>query len=431
MNKLKSDKFTRALSIINQTLIYYIIFIFINVFLNMNLERVGIIYFFIVAFVSIWTLKINNKNKYINPLIGLMLSAFISFFFVEASLTQRTVLSFILYILWFLSVKSFYTEIDHIYSITKLNAHTVALIIINIFINMFGKGNVYNLNYISMLYIVSGLILLSILKHRKYKTNKNNQIIDALFVSTVIILSFYSRSALSQGLKSIYNLFVGIFRIILGYLKYLFMDAIIYISEKIFFFLEFRADIQRSEPQEIYNSENIIIYEKSQMGTLILNIIIIVVLIILALVIFYYIMKFIQNIYKDEEVEFVESRELCFDIENIKEKVNSNINSVKDNLKHKLNKIFIPITASTKEKSRYEYSKIIKILSKKELLKDNYTTKKIEETLNMLVPDNMNDIKWITNLYEEIRYGTKNPDNDEYEKLKEKTKIILKNLTNI
>ncbi|OPJ55394.1 hypothetical protein CLOTH_14520 [Alkalithermobacter paradoxus] len=428
---MKSDKFTRALSIINQTLIYYIIFIFINVFLNMNLERVGIIYFFIVAFVSIWTLKINNKNKYINPLIGLMLSAFISFFFVEASLTQRTVLSFILYILWFLSVKSFYTEIDHIYSITKLNAHTVALIIINIFINMFGKGNVYNLNYISMLYIVSGLILLSILKHRKYKTNKNNQIIDALFVSTVIILSFYSRSALSQGLKSIYNLFVGIFRIILGYLKYLFMDAIIYISEKIFFFLEFRADIQRSEPQEIYNSENIIIYEKSQMGTLILNIIIIVVLIILALVIFYYIMKFIQNIYKDEEVEFVESRELCFDIENIKEKVNSNINSVKDNLKHKLNKIFIPITASTKEKSRYEYSKIIKILSKKELLKDNYTTKKIEETLNMLVPDNMNDIKWITNLYEEIRYGTKNPDNDEYEKLKEKTKIILKNLTNI
>ncbi|KXZ40678.1 hypothetical protein SAMN05661008_01608 [Alkalithermobacter thermoalcaliphilus JW-YL-7 = DSM 7308] len=413
----------RIFSVLSESIFYYIVFVFLSLFLNLNIESVNIVYFIFFSYISFISFRL---NKYAAAIIGLIFSIIISFIFLDNfNLANKILIFFVFYILWYLSVKNMYSKLEDIHSVQKFNIKTYILIFLNFLVSILDKNISPDIVTLSTVYIIISLIVLNILKSIKYKINKVNRAIDISLVFFIILLSFLSKNFLIKITRSTFMIIFNILSYFSYFLRAILIDFATFISKYLFFFLESKQDIQSHHTENIYNNDVILNNNKSEIYVLFLNILILIIIILVILIIFYLITKLIKNIQKDDRQSYKEDREFCFDIKTIKF---LDIKNTKDSLKRKLSRI---LTSDINEKVRYEYYKLIKMLYKKNFITSTYTARNIKKVLDSLMPDNIEDIQWITTMYEQIRYGSKNPTNKEVVMFKEKINIILKNLTNI
>jgi hypothetical protein len=71
---------------------------------------------------------------------------------------------------------------------------------------------------------------------------------------------------------------------------------------------------------------------------------------------------------------------------------------------------------SNREKIRSEYKRLLSLLCKKSIIESNETAERIGDILETKCPEVQQEIRSVTGIYEKVRYGGFEPDNEEVRK---------------
>jgi hypothetical protein len=150
------------------------------------------------------------------------------------------------------------------------------------------------------------------------------------------------------------------------------------------------------------------------------------VMIMAILLILYFLYIYIDKaIRKRTKDTFEEDREFVVDVKlgSLSKLMSKTINKVADVYK----KTTFNITADNKEKLRHEYKIFLqKLYTKKHIENENITAWEVYEVLNLRNKMIHEKLEYITNIYEEVRYGGKLPDVDELKAFRVGIKEVLK-----
>ena len=354
-------------------------------------------------------------------------------------LIEFTILLFIYY----RSIKKYQTNDLYAYTISDFYTHIAIVLVVNYVVfwldGLFwlkGMSTITTLVALyTILYVVIGILLLIIIKNKRFekqkKTSKNSFEIllsGGILLSTFLLASPSIVLTLLNSTKSLgallYSLFLKFFMIL--------VDVIIYILE-LFYGKGMEhipdrkkedkpggqpkppeSDVGVAEPEGTPEFD----MDPPQIDKW-KNIIITALVILAVLVIIYFIYRSIRKMYKKSQAgsNYVEDRE--FVLPSSLSKLSDFMNKMKNRIGQALKRFRLNINADNKEKLRYEYKIFLQKLYDKFILSEgNNTPQFILNHLKATYPGNDSVFEQITSMYEEVRYGERMPTNEELQQFK-------------
>lgn len=447
--KLYNNKqlLVRLVAAVTEAILFYLGFLFVNQLFNGS--GINVIFFIITALCGLFVhfLPYNSSDKHKHTLvfgsIGLALaigsigiSAIFDFsiftiligFIALASLYYRSYTSYLSNIIYVYTIENFYQALGLLFLMNGAVAF---------FYRSLGAISPEMMRY-SVLYLVVALYVLSAIKGFKYTSRSEgaqrpafDRFAPIAMIGITVVMS----------IPSVFRLvsfpFVVVFKFVYGIIG----RAIVLITYPIARFANFVYDLipkvdQQAAPkpnfgnmqdmpkkyhQELMDTNNPLVQVIGKVLTIVL---------MLAICVFvaYVLFKFIDRIAgKDEEEDFEEDKE--FILRNKRQKGPGLLQKLAGSVKKATDGIAFMLTADNRERLRYEYKGFIQKLHHKKIIEHyNYTAQDILELMLAKLPEQKPELVSITGVYEEVRYGTRYPEDAELKSFRKNIAEISKNL---
>lgn len=329
-------------------------------------------------------------------------------------------------VIWGRAVKNSYKDIQGIFDIRSfywgialIGTSDLVLYMLNLMENQKSM-----ISGCTMFYIIISMYLLSTLKTRVLGpagTDGKKTYLDlvAVVITMLVVLLFSSQSSIRLILLLLSYLHaavvyvVGLIAIPLGYVAVFILNRIRWAFEA-FWHAEI-TDPSTQAPEEVPFDNAA--YQTS-IGSFI-HVVAYILLIIAVIIAVRQIYKAIGRYMDKERVrDYAESREFIAGFGQLKESLPKWLGALKGKYDAAVDRLLFNIRATTAEKIRHEYKKFIKLLYAKELAAEGNTAGDICCMLGSKYPAVDEYIKAVTVIYEDIRYGTKEPGEEELERFR-------------
>lgn len=436
----------RMMAVAADSILLYVGFLFANQVVGGT--QINIVFFLITALCGLFAnlLPYNSYDKHKQSLmigsIGLALTALsIGVSAIKGFNLFALPVGFIaLALLYYRSYTSYFANILYVYSPGSFYKSAVLLFIINAAVSYwsrsFGMLSEELLRY-SVLYVLMALYVLSELKNFRYiskSENSNRTVFDMAAPGFMIVLT------LIMSVPKIFNTvsfpFVVVFKFIYGWI----VKAILLITYPIAMGMNYLFDLIEMpgpEGQIKPNFDNMLgmsdkykeaISIDSPLVQLIGKALAFIVMLAICAYATYLLYRYINKITRpEEEQDFVEEKE--FILRGSKKRKASTIGKLVGAMSRAAGSLSFMLTADNRDKLRKEYQVFVqKLYSKKIISSHSYTAQDILQHMLAMAPNQKNELASITDIYEEVRYGTRYPEDNELKSFKRNIKEISKNI---
>jgi len=417
-------------------IIFYVGYIFVNQ--PISNSRINILFFVAVSLCGLLVnlLPYNSSDKHkqsmMYSIIGLVLAIVVTGI---SAINNFNILSLpigfaALILIYFRSNTNYISNILYIFSIGDFKRNIGLLFIINIFSAYLAKtyfGVSDELMRYTVLYVIAGLYMLTQIKNFRYVSkSENNKKSSFDIIATVSIIVLTVIMSISKVFAVVTKPFVAIFELVYG----LITKLVILISYPFSMALNAIYDMihlpGESKLNELMSNGSLSKMNKKNSGlienydpttALIVQMIIkalaFLVLMAICAYLVYVLFKFINRFNRSKSIEdFEEDKEFVHGSK--KPKRPGFIKRLSDTVKKTAGDIAFILTADNADKLRNEYKDFIKKLHNKKLIEHyNYTPLEIFDIAMQKVPNQKSVLESITNMYEEVRYGVKYPQDNE------------------
>jgi hypothetical protein len=437
----------RMIASVAESILFYIGFLFINHIANGS--RINIAFFIVTALCGLFVnfLPYNSFDKRKNSLIfgsiGLALAVLsIGISSINGFNLLALPIGFILIIfLYYRSYTSYLANIFYVYTVESFYQSLVFLFVMNFAVvfweRSFGVISEELMRY-SVLYIIMALYMLSEVKNFRYVSKNENPRKTAFdIIATGFIIIITVIMSIPSVFKVIVFPFVSIFQFVYVWI----MKGILLITYPIALLLNYIHNLipeidQEGKPKPDVDSamgmsnkyEGLLNNEVSPLLLLIGKALAFIFLLMICAYAVYILFKFINKITKsNEEDDFVENKE--FILRSKKKKTPGLISKLADSVKKAAGNISFMLAADNRDKLRNEYKNFIqKLYNKKIIENNNHTAQDILQCMLSLIPDQTDALRSITELYEDVRYGVRYPEDNELKVFRKNILEILKSL---
>lgn len=415
-------------------IIFYIGYTFVNQLISSS--RINVLFFIAVALCGLLVnlLPYNSSDKHKQSImystIGLILAILVTTISAinDFNIFSLPIVFAASILIYFRSNTSYLSNILYIYTIGDFNRNIGLLFIINMVAAFVGSYSIISdeLMRYSVLYIVVGLYMLTEIKSFRYAGKSENYkksffdiIATAFLIVLTVVMSISKVFAVS--IKPFVMLFGFVYSLVtklIVIISYPFSMALTIIYNMIY--LPDKAGINEKIAKEadLSNKYSKALFDNSDpnavnMIQLIGKVLAFMVLMAVCVYLVYILFRFIDRFTRSKSIE---------DFEEDKEFVRGNRNSKRpglikrlaESVKNAAEGIAFILTANNADKLRNEYKDFIKKLYNKKLIEHyNYTALEIFEIVMLKIPSQKAALESITNMYEEVRYGVKYPEDNE------------------
>lgn len=435
----------RAFTAVTEALLFYNAFLFINQMVGGT--KINLVFFIMMALCGLFLNLLpynssdNRKGNLVFGYIGLAMATLA--IVITAIIGGMNVFALpvgfsALLLIYWRAYGIYFVNISYVYTAKGFYKRMLLLFLLN------GAAGFWSINYgviaeeltrLSMLYIILALYNLSEVKNFRY-VNKEENIrrtpFDITITSLMLIISVI------MSIPKIFNIvmlpFAAAFRWIYGWIVKGFM-LITYPIIKLFDFVteiiknRSLLGLRQDNLEEVVEqSEEIAEYMPPPIVELIGKVLAYIVMLLVFAFVVFLLFKIINRIMKtDKEVDFTEERE--FILRTGKQRSPGIFNKLKETLKKATESISFILTADNRDKLRNEYKGFVqKIYNKKVIADYNNTAQEIFELMLSKLPEQKGLLSEVTGLYEEVRYGTKYPEDGELKSFKKNITEITRNL---
>ncbi len=328
--------------------------------------------------------------------------------------------------LWYKATENFYELFEVIYTVSQFKRNLLTLLLINIYAAYFSYApkTIESIKTYSILYIVVAVFMLFVMRNTKFakaaqqKQSMIESILAIAFVLATFIMSIPSvyrpvlaaiasgYSLIEAGVQKVFEVIAIPFVYFFNWLFSLVKPGRGRVLEKVLDVLVKGREEYLEDVQEIpeYNPQIVRLVYKIIMAALALC--------ALAVIIYFAYISIDRFVRKKRRIGFSEDKEFVVDLKE------TGIGRLFANAAGKLaglyKKAAFSLTASNREKLRHEYKLFLKKAYEKSVIKgENVTSHEVYEQIIIRYPSSLSLMELITQLYEEVRYGTKNPENGE------------------
>lgn len=394
---------------------------------------------FVLNMISIPNLKEATHSKIV-IMVSVVTSILLSFFNNSNGNTISLLATFILLLwVWSRAVKSFFEDYKYMYSVEQFYQNIVILVLINIFtvVNKLTQYLQPNMTRYTILYIVIAVLILFEVRNNKYLKDIKVRKASYDFLFTVGILALTFIMSTEKALTIAYNILSSIY----GFVYPILFKIAIFVLTPVAFFIEYIAgklkpkfaqsleqiskaygNYEKLSPDKFDNT----LIQTSDLPGKIFNFFTIIVMIFVVIIIVYIIYKSIDRfVRKQVNDDFTEEKNF---------EVNINFMRLSEFYKHTKEKAInvykkatFNIRADNREKLRHEYMIFLnKIYSKNIIDKENITAQEVQNIICETYPNTSVVMGFITNMYEDVRYGNKMPEITELKDFKIRVVQLLK-----
>jgi hypothetical protein len=437
----------RMIASVAESILFYIGFLLINHIANGS--RINIAFFIVTALCGLFVnfLPYNSFDKRKNSLIfgsiGLALAVLsIGISSINGFNLLALPIGFILIIfLYYRSYTSYLANIFYVYTVESFYQSLVFLFVMNFAVvfweRSFGVISEELMRY-SVLYIIMALYMLSEVKNFRYVSKNENPrktAFDIIATSFIIIITVI------MSIPSVFKIVVFPFVFIFQFVYVWIMKGILLITYPIALLLNYIHNLipeidQDGKPKPDADGvmgmsdkyEGLLNNEVSPLLLLIGKALAFIFLLMICAYAIYILFKFINKITKsDDEDDFVENKE--FILRSKKKKTPGLISKLAGSVKKAAVNLSFMLAADNGDKLRNEYKNFIqKLYNKKVIENNNHTAQDILQRMLSLIPEQKDALRSITELYEEVRYGVRYPEDNELKVFRKNILEILKNL---
>lgn len=435
----------RMLAAVAEAVLFYMVFVFINQMLQGS--KINILFFILTALCGLFLnlLPYNSADKKYRMMLG-----FVGLALAISSVGLSAIGGFriwtlplgfaALVFLYYRSYTGYLANIIYIYTPQGFYKVLGLMFLLN------GAAAFWKLGFApitaellrySVLYIILALYILSEIKNFRYVSRSESGRKSA-FDTTATILMLLVTVAMS--IPKVFHAVSFPFVYVFGFLYRWVAKGILLITYPFARLMEYLYNLIPELPEKEGQKANFGAMEgmKDQYNADLSNISspfvqllgrILAALILIGICAFavYLLFKFIARITRNEEEEdFKEEKE--FILRN-KKKQPGFLSKLADNVKKTADNLALRLRADNRDKLRMEYKDFLQMLyAKKHVETQNHTAQELLQLLRDRLPDKALELSVITELYEEVRYGTKYPQDIELKSFKKNIAEISKSL---
>ncbi|MFZ5351320.1 MAG: DUF4129 domain-containing protein [Bacillota bacterium] len=334
-------------------------------------------------------------------------------------------------LLWNRAIKYFYEEYEFIYSVDQFYKSAAVLIVLNLYTNYTISAVVFApiIRAYTVLYIAAAIILMFEMRSVKYLRHmeRKHPLSEILFTILILAATFVMSSpkfiaavylAIKAVLKPVTDIVIKVAVIIATPIAYVFEWIIRRLKPMLASAAEkmglTEEGIAEREAKEL---ADVITYD-SEMFQRILKVASTVILLIMLVVITYLIYKYIDRYVRSKKSDgYTEDKEFVLDLKG--SGISALINNFKGTISDLYKRAAFNLTADNREKLRHEYKCfLLKLYSKNIIGEENHTAWEVLEIISKGYPGSNTYMEHITQSYEEVRYGTKQPGNSELKRFR-------------
>ncbi|MDF2841554.1 MAG: hypothetical protein K0Q99_2326 [Clostridia bacterium] len=433
----------RIIAAAADAILFYIGFLVVNQVVRGS--SISILFFLITAICGLSAnflpYNSNNKHKhgYVVGSIGLAI--------VILSIGAAAIIDFHLFtlpigfialvFLYHRSYTSYLGNVLYLYTVEGFYRSAVFLFVINAAsINFHMVSN--ELMRYSVLYIIMAVYMLSELKNFRY-VSKNENVKRTAFdiAAPIFMLGITVVMSIPTVFKAAVFPFVFVFRLIYAWI----VKGILLLTYPLAWLLNYIYNLielpnQKGQPKPDFKNilgmpeqyKEALTNTSSPFIQLIGKILTFMFMVSICAYAVYLLFKFIDRLTRfEEEQDFEEEKE--FIIKGGKQKKLGTIGKLTGAMRRAAGSISFMLTADNRDKLRNEYKSFIqKLYNKKIISKDNFTAQEVLQIILSKAPNQEKELVSITGIYEEVRYGTKYPEDSELKIFKRNIIEVTKNI---
>jgi hypothetical protein len=435
----------RMLAVVAEAVLFYMVFIFINHMLQGS--RINILFFILTALCGLFLnlLPYHSTDKRYSTVLG-----FVGLALALASLGLSAMAGFrictlplgfaALVFLYYRSYTGYLANIIYIYTPQGFYKALGLMFLLNgaaaLWRLGFGAIAAALLRY-SVLYTVLGLYILSEIKNFRYVSGSESGRKSAFdTTATILMLLVTVVMSIPKVFHAVSFPFVYVFGFIYGWVAKGILLITYPFARVMGYFYSLIPELPEKEGRKADFGGMLGIQDQYKgnvgevaspfvqlLGKLLAS------LILLALCAFavYLLFKFIARINRaEEEEDFQEEKE--FILRN-KKREPGFLSRLGDTLKKTADDFAFRLRADNRDKLRMEYKGFLQTLYAKKLVEtQNHTAQELLQLLRDRLPDKASQLSVITELYEEVRYGTKYPQDTELKSFKKNIAEVSKSV---
>ena len=436
----------RVIAAVAESILFYIGFLFANQIVNGS--NISIAFFILIALCGLFInlSPYNSIDKRKQSLffgsIGLAMAAFsIGLSSINGFHLFALPVGFIaLIFLYYRSHTSYLSNIFYVYTVGSFYQSVAFLFMINaaaaFWSRSFGMISDELMRY-SVLYLIMALYMLSEVKNFRYVSKTENSrktAFDIAATSFMIIITIIM--SIPKVFKIVTFPFVTVFQFVYGWIVKGILAITYPFARLLNYFYSLIPELDQSGktkpdygnmlgmPDKYDDALNL----SSPLVEFIGKALAFIFMLSICAYAIYFLFKFINRIAKaEEEDDFVENKE--FILKSGKKRAGGLINKLTNSMKRAAGNISFMLTADNGNKLRNEYRIFIqKLYNKKVIEKNNCTAQDILQRMLTRVPNQRDALTNITELYEEVRYGARFPEDHELKSFRKNVMEITKNL---
>lgn len=447
MKLLDRKLILRMVAAVADSLLFYIGFLFVNQIASGS--RIHIIFFVITSLCGLFInfVPYNNSDKRKNALffgsvglavtlVSVVISALGGFNYFTLPIGFAALM-----FLYYKSFSIYYAKINYVYTIRDLNVTLLLLFAINIIISITANLATIaeDVMRYTVLYLVIALYMLLSIKNLRYiSKNENSNKSTFELVITILIMVLAVVMSIPEVFQAVSGPFVAGFKFLYQYIA----QGIIYIMYPIAWALSYlfgklgtanqggRKKVGEggdgsTKPRKLgdalENLDNPFIDFLGKALTFL-------VLIAICAFAIYLLYRVITRMTRTEEQEdFTEAKE--FILKRDKKNNPGLFGKLAGSMKKVAGDIAFMFTADNKERLRRDYKNFIQKLHGKKVIEHyNYTAQDISKHLQNVAQNSQEALQQVTDMYEEVRYGVKYPEDSDLRSFRKNLEDILKNL---
>lgn len=419
-----------------EAIIFYVGYMFINQLISSS--RINILFFVGVALCGLLVNLLPNnssdkrKQSMTYSAIGFVLAILVT---AISAINDFNLLSLpigfaFLILIYIRANTSYLSNIVYVFTIGDLQRNICLLFIINIIAVYSAKIYMiisHELMRYTVLYILMGLYMLTEIKNFRYvsrsESNKKSPF-DIIATGLMIVLTIV------MSIPKVFAVAAKPFTAIFGFVYGLITKLIILISYPFSLVLNAIYNMidlpEQSKLDELISKGTNSLSKKYDKGLIdnynpttaiivqmIIKTLAFLVLMVVCAYLIYVLFRFIDRFSRAKNIEdFEEDKEFIRGSKNPKRP--GLIKRLSNTVKKAVEGVAFMLTADNADKLRNEYKDFIKKLYNKKLIEHyNYTALEILEIVMQKVPDKEAVLESVTNMYEEVRYGVKYPEDNE------------------
>jgi hypothetical protein len=436
----------RVIAAVAESILFYIGFLFANQIVNGS--NISIAFFILIALCGLFiNLSPYNsidrrKQSLFFGSIGLAVAAFsIGLSSINGFHLFALPVGFIaLIFLYYRSHTSYLSNIFYVYTVGSFYQSVAFLFMINaaaaFWSRSFGMISDELMRY-SVLYIIMALYMLSEVKNFRYVSKTENSrktAFDIAATSFMIIITIIM--SIPKVFKIVTFPFVTVFQFVYGWIVKGILAITYPFARLLNYFYSLIPELDQSGktkpdygnmlgmPDKYDDALNL----SSPLVEFIGKALTFIFMLSICAYAIYLLFKFINKITKaEEEDDFVENKE--FILKSGKKRAGGLINKLTNSMKRAAGNISFMLTADNGDKLRNEYRIFLqKLYNKKVIEKNNCTAQDILQRMLTRIPNQRDALTIITELYEEVRYGARSPEDHELKGFRKNIMEITKNL---